>query len=125
MSKEEEVLEAFHRFQNALLSNDAEELNRLMAPDYRGFSLKGDMEPREMVLEAWKPGGISMDESSYRGLRAEVRGPVGIVTGNGYVSGTYEGHRWEHHLHFCDLYVNSDEGWQIFLAHAVEVEPPK
>jgi hypothetical protein len=125
MSNEEELLKAFHRFQNALLSNDVEQLDGLLAPDYRGFSLRGELESRELVLEAWKPGGISMDESSYRELRAEVRGPVGIVTGYGYVAGTFQEHCWEHHVHFCDLYLHSKDGWQVFLAHAVEVEPPK
>ncbi|MGD2123578.1 MAG: nuclear transport factor 2 family protein [Gemmatimonadota bacterium] len=125
MSNEEGLLQAFHRFQNALLANDVGELDRLLAPDYRGFSLRGELETRDAVLKAWQPGGVSMDESSYTDLRGEVRGPVGIVTGYGYVAGTFAGQRWEHHLHFCDLYTKSEEGWQIFLAHAVEVEPPK
>ena len=39
------------------------------------------------------------------------------------VAGTFQDVRWEHHLHFCDLYVNTKAGWQLFLSHSVEIEP--
>ena len=93
MSERDDLLEAFHAFQNALLSNDSEVLDRLLAHDYRGFSIRGELEERQAVLDAWGPGGISMDESSYENLQVEIRGPVGIITGNGFVAGTFQGAR--------------------------------
>lgn len=121
MHDKDDLLEAFHRFQQALLSNDVEELDRLLAQDYRGYSLRGELEAREAVLEAWKPGGITMDEFDYEELFADVRGNVGILTGNGFVGGSSQGARWQHHLHFCDLYEKTPEGWKIFLSHSVEI----
>jgi hypothetical protein len=123
MSKEKMVLDTFYAFQNALLSNNIEELDRLLAPDYRGYSIRGELEGRQAVLDAWGPGGVSMDESSYENLEVEIRGDVGIVTGNGFVAGTFQGEGWQHHLHFCDLYLKIGGGWQVFLSHSVEIEP--
>jgi ketosteroid isomerase-like protein len=123
MDKEKELLDAFHRFQNALVANDIQELDRLIAPDYRGFSLRGELEDRDAVLRAWKPGGVSMEDFSYTDLRVDIRGDVGILTGRGFVGGTYQGHRWEHNLRFCDLYSKTEEGWKIFLSHSVELAP--
>ncbi|NNM03767.1 MAG: nuclear transport factor 2 family protein [Gemmatimonadetes bacterium] len=124
MSRKDEVREAFNAFQSALMSNNADALDRLMAPDYRGFSIRGELEDRQAVLDAWGSSSLSMEEWRHEGIEIEVRGEVGIVTGNGFVSGTFEGVGWEHHVHFCDLYVNSPSGWQVFLSHAVEVSPP-
>lgn len=122
MSQDEELLDAFHRFQRALISNDLGELDRMMAPGYRGYSLRGELEGRGLILEAWAPGGVRMDEFTYEDLRIEVRGEIGILTGNGFVSGDFMGEPWEHNVHFCDLYVKSEMGWQVFLSHTTEVE---
>jgi hypothetical protein len=122
MSEEDQVLDAFHRFQRALMRNDTGELDRLMAPGYRGYSLRGELEGRTSVLDAWAPGGVRMDEFSYEDLRIDLRGEVGILTGSGFISGDFMGEPWEHHVHFCDLYVKSEAGWQVFLSHTTEVE---
>ena len=123
MGKEDEVRKAFNAFQGALISNDTSALDRLMAPDYRGYSIRGELEERQAVLDLWGSGAVSMDHSSYEGLEIEVRGDVGIVTGQGFLSGKYEGTGWEHQIHFCDLYANSPMGWQLFLSHSTEVNP--
>ncbi len=124
MLKRDGLLRAFHTFQNALLSNDTETLDQLMAPDYRGFSIRGELEDRQAVLDAWGPGGVSMDESSTEDLQLDIRGNVGIVTGNGFVRGTYQGEVWQHYIHFCDLYVETENGWRILLSHGTETNPP-
>jgi hypothetical protein len=122
-SEKDDLLHAFRSFQDALLSNDLERLDRLLAPDYRGYSLRGELEEREEVLAAWGSGGIDMAESRYEDLQVDIRGEVGIITGIGFVAGSFQEEPWHHHLHFCDLYTKSEEGWQIFLSHAVELEP--
>ena len=65
-----------------------------------------------------------MDEFSFHDLRIDVQREVGILTGNAFVAGTFQGEPWEHHLHFCDLYLKSATGWQVFLSHALETQPP-
>jgi hypothetical protein len=122
MTQDKELLDAFHRFQRALISNDTDELDRMMAPGYRGYSIRGELEDRTAVLEAWAPGGVYMDDFTYEDLRIEIRGEVGILTGKGFVSGDFMGNPWEHHLHFCDLYVKSEAGWQLFISHATELK---
>jgi hypothetical protein len=124
MSRKEEVLSAFQVFQNALLSNDTEILDSLLAPDYRGYSIRGELEDRDAVLGAFGPGGVSMEEFSTENLLIDIRGDVGIVTGRGFVRGTFQGEEWQHYLHFCDLYEETGGRWKIFLSHGMEVDPP-
>jgi ketosteroid isomerase-like protein len=113
-----EVLAAFHQFRDALLACDTAALNDLMTSDYRGYNLRGVLEGRDMVLDAYRPGETSLEEWEMDDLQVEVFSEVGILTGKGYVAGTWQGQPWSHHLRFCDIYVRRDGAWRLYLSHA-------
>jgi hypothetical protein len=123
MSKEA-LLSVFHRFRDALFACDGETLDALLADDYRSYNLRGQLEDRTMVLNAYRPGGVELTDFEISELRIEVFSEVGILTGKGYVAGRWEGEPWSHHLRFCDIYVDRDGTWQILLSHATPVEEP-
>ena len=120
MSAEAEVQDCFHRFRDALLANDVLTLDVLLAPDYRGYNLRGEPEGRELILQAYSPGVVTMDRFETSDLRVEVFGEIGIVTGHGVVEGSAGGERWKHDLRFCDIYRHAGAGWQLYLSHATE-----
>ena len=120
MPTEAEVKECFYRFRDALLANDVDTLDALLAPDYRGYNLRGEPEGRDMILQAYSPGVVKMDRFDTNELRVEVWGAVGIVTGCGIVEGSAGGERWKHELRFCDIYRYGEVGWQLYLSHATE-----
>jgi ketosteroid isomerase-like protein len=122
MSAKEEVLLAFQSFRDALYKCDTQELNRLLAQDYRGYNLAGHLEGRDLVLEAYSPGRAVLERFDAEELHVDVIGDVGILTGKGYISGHYEEEPWEHTLRFCDIYVRGAEGWQLFLSQATPME---
>lgn len=122
MTKEERVLGSFEAFRDALFASDVEVLDRILAEDYRGYNLRGDLEGREVVLGAYAPGAVSLEQFDVRELRVEVFGEVGIITGKGYVAGSFAGDGWEHHLRFCDIYVERGEEWILHLSHATPME---
>lgn len=121
MSPDDELLSAFHGFRDALMANDIERLDALLAQDYRGYNLRGGLEGRELILQVYSPGVVTMDRFETDDLRIEVHGDIGIITGKGYVAGSAGGERWEHELRFCDVYRHGDTGWQLYLSHATEI----
>lgn len=121
MSAEADVLKTFLRFRDALLANDVDTLDALLAPDYRGYSLRGELEARDLILQAYSPGTVTMDRFETDDLRVETFGVIGIVTGGGFVEGSTDGERWQHELRFCDIYRHGEEGWQLYLSHATPV----
>lgn len=122
MSAKDEVLSTFQRFRDALYKCDTQELDRLLAQDYRGYNLAGHLEGRDLILEAYAPGRTVLERFETDELHVDVIGEVGILTGKGYISGHYEEEPWEHTLRFCDVYVRRDDGWQLFLTHATPME---
>jgi hypothetical protein len=121
MSKEA-LLAAFHRFRDALFACDTDTLDALLAEDYRSYSLRGELEDRNVVLDAYRPGFAELKDFEISELRIEVFSEVGIITGKGYVAGRWGGEPWSHHLRFCDIYVDRDGSWQILLSQATPLE---
>jgi ketosteroid isomerase-like protein len=121
MSKEA-LLAAFHRFRDALFACDTGTLDALLADDYRSYNIRGELENRHAVLNAYRPGLAELTDFEISELRIEVFSEVGIITGRGHVAGRWGGEPWSHHLHFCDIYVNRDGRWQVLLSHATPLE---
>lgn len=118
MSAEADVLSTFYSFRDALLANDVDTLDALLASDYRGYNLQGGLEGRDLILQAYSPGVVTMDRFETSDLLVETFGDIGIITGLGSVAGSTGGERWEHDLRFCDIYRHREAGWQLYLSHA-------
>ena len=69
MSSDDEILSVFSRFRDALLANDVDTLEAIMTPDYRGYNLRGGVEGRDVVLQAYSPGVVKMDRFETSELR--------------------------------------------------------
>lgn len=118
MSKKDSLMATFNEFRDALFASDVGVLDRILAEDYRGYNLRGELEGREVVLGAYAPGVVSLDQFEVRDLQVDVLGEVGIFTGVGYIAGSYEGEGWKHYLRFCDVYVDREGAWKLLLSHA-------
>lgn len=121
---EEALLSTFRQFRDALFACDTEALDSLLAEDYRGYNLRGGLEDRVAVLEAYSPGNAELRDFEVAELRVDVFSEVGIVTGRGYVEGQWQGQTWSHHLRFCDIYVLREGRWILFLSHGTPLEDP-
>ena len=124
MSRNEAVLATFQDFRDALFASDVQALDRILDGAYRGYNLRGELEGREVILGAYAPGEVSMETFDVEEVQVDIMGGVGIVTGKGYVAGSFQGTPWEHHLRFCDVYVERAGEWKLFLSHATPMEPP-
>ena len=122
MSKKDSLMATFHEFRDALFASNVGVLDRILDDDYRGYNLRGELEGREVALGAYAPGAVSLETFEVRDVQVDVIGEVGIITGEGYIAGSYEGEDWEHHLRFCDIYVDREGTWKLLLSHATPTE---
>ena len=123
MNRQQTLVAAFDEFRDALFASDVEVLDRILAADYRGYNLQGHFEGREVVLEGYAPGAVVLEVFDVAELHVDVVGDVGMLTGKGYVAGSFEGEPWEHHLRFCDIYLDREGAWELFLSQATPMEP--
>jgi ketosteroid isomerase-like protein len=121
MSPEEEVLRAFYDIRDALCAPDPAALERLIAEDYRGFDLRGDIEQRQTILDSYVPGKARLTKFELDEIATHVFGEIGLVTGLGRIAGIYENDRFHHSLRFCDIFVRRDSRWRLFFTQNTEI----
>ena len=118
-----QLLDAFDKFKDALLSNEVKALDMLIADEYVGFDPYGAPQDKEMILDAYKPGAVKIDKYDSEDVEARVIGEVGIITGKGYIYGTFGGSEFEHSLRFLDLYVCREGKWQLYMSQITPLGP--
>jgi len=117
----EGLLAAFRAVREALLAGDGEALRDLYAEDFRSHSLRGDVEGRAAVLEAYGPGGVRLDVFEVEDLAAEVFGEVGLLTGLGSISGSYDDTGFRHRVRFVDIFLRRDGRWRYYFSQSTEI----
>ena len=116
LREEHELLEAFDSLRAALLSSDVKALGALIADEYVGFDPGGNRQDKKGTLDAYEPGAVAIDRYDVEEVQARVLGEVGIITGSGYLRGTFGGSGFEHSLRFLDLYVRREGRWQLYMS---------
>ncbi len=111
-----ELLSAFEALKKAMFSCDSNALEKLIALDYRGFDPQGQAQNKEMILEAYGPGGVQLHAYDVEELETRIIEPVGIIMGRGRIQGQYGEYRFEHFVRFVDVYVKKGGHWQLYYS---------
>lgn len=117
----ESLMDAFHAVRDGLLANDTESLRDLYDEDFRSHSIRGDVEGREAVLEAFKPGGIRLEMFEIEDLAVETIGEVGLLTGLGSLSGRSDNTEFRHRVRFVDVFLWRDGRWRYHFSQSTEI----
>jgi len=121
MKETEHILDVFARFRKALFANDVQAMEELIADEYIGYDPRGNPQDKKMSIDAYQPGCAKLDAYDVNDVETRVIGDVGIITGTGYIHGTYAGYEFEHRLRFLDLYINREGRWQLYLSQVTEL----
>jgi hypothetical protein len=116
MDDKEILLSVFEKLRKALFDCDAEALQGLIAEDYVGYDPNGNPQDRKMTLEVYQPGGAKLDTYDVGGVEVRIAGEIGIITGTGYIHGTFADAEFEHDLRFLDIYIMRDGDWRLYLS---------
>ena len=116
MNDKEILLSVFEKVRKALFDCDVQALQELIAEDYVGYGPAGDPQDRKMTLEVYQPGGAKLDTYDVEGVEVRIVGEIGIITGTGYIHGTFADAEYEHYLRFLDIYIMRDDSWKLYLS---------
>jgi ketosteroid isomerase-like protein len=122
MSEKEKLLDTFQKFRQALFACDVPMLKELMDEEYVGFDPQGNSQDLQMTLEAYQPGCVQLDTYDVEELETKVIGEVGIITGKGYIHGTFTESEFEHSVRFLDLYILREEKWRLYLSQVTPMD---
>ena len=116
MEDEKILLDVFEKFRKALFDCDVQTLQGLIAEDYIGYGPNGHPQDRKVTLEAYQQGGVQLDTYDVEGVEVRIAGEIGIITGTGYIHGTFAEAEFEHDLRFLDIYIVRDGSWRLYLS---------
>jgi ketosteroid isomerase-like protein len=121
VTPEEAVREAFSKIRDALRAGDSKTLTELIHEDYHGFDLRGNPEDRRMILEVYRPGGVTLTTFEVDDLAAWVMGDVGLVTGRATIAGRYGKDIFEHTVRFMDVFARQPSAWRLIASQNTEL----
>ncbi|MCI0511784.1 nuclear transport factor 2 family protein, partial [candidate division KSB1 bacterium] len=124
MTSEAAVLDAFHQIRAAFFACDATAIKNLIAENYYGINIYGQIDNRDMILEAYRPGQVRLEQFEVDDLQVRVFGVIGIMTGKGSICGRFGNDRFEHQFRFCDTYLYDNNRWQLMISQGTPIIHP-
>jgi len=122
MENEKTLLAVFEELKEALIECNVNILERIISDDYQGFSLNGTIENKGNILQAYKPGNISLTEYSVEDIKYEVSNSIGIITGKGRIEGWYGEYEFQHDVFFTDIFKFMNDKWLYYKSHVTEIQ---
>lgn len=122
MKKTEGLINAFEELKNALRTCNVGKLEEMILESYRGFSLNGTIEVKDDILLYFKPGGIKLSKYEVSEVEYEIFSDIGFVSGKGFISGSYEGHKFQHNVLFIDIFKYVNDNWKYFKSQVTETQ---
>ncbi len=123
MDKEIVLSNAFEALKKALQDSDVEKLDEIILDDYQGFTLNGTIERKQDILSSFKPGMVKITRYEVFDVQYEVFSEIGIVSGSGFIAGTFEEYSFQHQVLFMDLFKNIDGHWRYYKSQVTEIPP--
>ena len=122
MNNRKSLSEIFEELKNALRTCNVQELEKIVSDEYKGFSLHGTIETKKDILENFSPGIISLSEYLVEDIEYEVFSNIGIVSGKGTISGSYNKYEFQHNVLFTDIFKYVNENWKYYKSQSTEIK---
>jgi ketosteroid isomerase-like protein len=109
---EEELLKLEDEFARAVVTNDADALNRLLADDWIIVEPDGGMIDKARFLGVIRSGALSHESMESIDLRVRVYGNTAVVTGLTTSKGKFMGQDFTSCERATDIFVKQADRWQ-------------
>ena len=122
MNNKDDLIKAFEDLKEALRTCNVQKLRQIILDDYRGFTLNGTIEIKEDILVHFKPDCIKLSKYEVSDIGYEVYSEIGIVSGKGFIAGSYEDHEFHHKVLFIDIFKYINNRWRYFKSQVTEIQ---
>ena len=117
MTSEQELLKVEKEFAKAIVKNDLEGIERLVAVDWIIVGPDGEIVERARFFEVIKSGAMTHDAMESEDFRIRVYGDSAVVTGITRTKGKFMGQEFSTEERATDVFVKCDGRWQCVLTH--------
>ena len=122
MTKAEmEVLKINKEYDMAVVKNDVQALERILADDYIYTDTDGSIYNKMQDLEIAKSGDLKFESGMSDDVKVRVYGDTAIVTGRWMSKGVYKGKAFDDKERYTSFYVRRAGRWQLVSDMAVHI----
>jgi ketosteroid isomerase-like protein len=123
--KDEELIHEFQAVENAfneaVISNNVDEISKCIAADWVLIDAQGGIIPRQGFIYAVEQGLLSHTTMSKEILRVKMYNEIAIVTGRGKNTGFFKGEPIKADEWITDIYKKENDKWVCVLTHLTPV----
>ena len=124
MSTDHDSLRAAeHRWQQAQLSGDLDELDRLLHPDVVFVGPDGTISDKQVDLAVHRDGRMQLASIDVESVHAHVADGTGVTVLTGVLTGSYAGFTFSTRQRYTRAWAQGPEGWRVVGAHASVIGP--
>ena len=120
VSRPQDATDCSNAFFKALLDEDSNALNDILADDFSIVSFDGQQIDRDMLSQGVAQGYITVDSGMISGTRTRSYGDVGVITGTWNVRGKIENNSFQNEVTYTVVSVKKGGIWKV---SAVQLTP--
>lgn len=114
--------ECSNAFFKALLEEDSNALNNVLADDFSIVSFDGRQIDRDMLSQAVAQGYLTVETGMLSGSRTRDYGDVGVVTGTWNVKGKIESNGFQNEVTYTVVSVKKGGNWKVATVQLTPVQ---
>lgn len=103
------------KWENSMRNNDANQLDEILAKDWRIISADGKVSNKSDAITALRSGVVKYESVNFRDVEVWTYPGVAVVMGSIRMRGTVRGRSFEEAYVFTDLFVPRGGRWRSIL----------
>lgn len=112
MNSEKELVEVCRRWDEAMVTNDADEIGKFMTDDWVIVGTEGGITSRQEFLGWISSGTVSHNRMDADEMVVRIYGGAGIVTCRGTSAGHYNGQPFSLYEWSTSVFIRREETWR-------------
>ena len=118
-----EILQIERERNRAIISGNANALDRMTSNDYTFITLRGELRTKAEIIQGYKSGSFHYDSREISELNVRVYGNFAVVTGRSNQKGRENGKDYSGDYRFTRVYARQGGRWQTVALQTTLIQP--
>lgn len=115
MNSEEELISISKQWDEAMVSNNVDEIAKYMSDDWVIVGTEGGITSKGSFLEFIKSGDLTHSRMDSDEIRVRIYENTGVVTSRGTSAGKYKGHSFNFYEWSTSIFIRKQAEWSCVL----------
>jgi ketosteroid isomerase-like protein len=115
MKPEEELLQFGKEWDEAMVSNDVNEIGKFMSDDWVIIGTEGGITSKSAFLEWIRSGDVTHNRMDSDEIRIKIYENTGVVTSRGTSAGKYKGQAFDLYEWSSSIFIRKENKWTCVL----------